>query len=229
MRWVLVALLAGCVSGRDGTAVGNPTMDAQLARVDGAVVETAMVETDRVVFSACDGTVTTANPGILDLVARDPVPMPASPLCGIDVVTARKLRIEGTTAAGREMRVEIDTAGIRITPVSSGIGPQHYVLEIGVPGWLNVADEDGDVEIDPNDDAHAGLLRAIETASGLFVDGDDDGAVSDGERAAGAVAGSQAFASGDTDDEPDSGEDTEETGDDTESDTDEDTDVDTDV
>ena len=56
-RYAVLLALVGCFADRSGTAVGNPTMDAQLARVAGATVDSATLPVKSVSFALCDGSV----------------------------------------------------------------------------------------------------------------------------------------------------------------------------
>ncbi len=186
-RLALFAVLGGCFVDHTGTAVGNPTMDAQLARVAGGNVDSAILPVARVEFTACsDGTVTTATPGTLDLLARDAIAMPDGAVCNIDVIPSDRLEVTGTTAGGHSFRVRMETAGIRLSPVSAS--PGAYVLEFGTPDFVDVSGAVDDVLIERGVPGYDAVLLAVETGSGLYVDGDQNGRVSDTERAQGPVA-----------------------------------------
>lgn len=186
-RLALVALLGGCFVDRTGTAVGNPTMDAQLARVAGGAADSAILPVARVEFTLCaDGTVTTVTPGTLDLLARDAIAMPDGAVCNIDVIPSDRLEVTGKTDNGHTFRVRLETAGIRLTPVSAS--PGAYVLEFGTVDFVDVTGATGDVLLESGVPGYDAVLLAVETGSGLYIDGDQDGRVSGTERAEGPVA-----------------------------------------
>lgn len=217
-RLALFAVLGGCFVDRSGTAVGNPSMDAQLARVSGGTAASAILPVERVEFTDCaDGTVTSSAPGTVDLLARDAIAMPDGAVCNIDVIPNDRLEVTGTTDLGHTFRLRVETAGIRLVPDSAA--PGAYVLELGTPGFLDLTGATDDVLIEAGTGGYDAVLLAIETGSGLYVDGDQNGQVSDAERDVGPVATATPLGSAPSDT------------DDTDTDTDhtDDTDVDTDT
>lgn len=179
--WLMVGLVGCMVQAEDGTAVGNPTMDAQMARVQGATTSTGRLPVDRVVFTGCDGTTVVEEPGNLDLVGADPLPMPDIPVCRIDVIPRYNLELSGTTLAGGGLQVALALPPLTVS-IPAGVSNRHLVLELGAPGWLDVSAEAGGVTIAPGSPTHDALVAAVVAGTSLFDDADSDGQVDDEER-----------------------------------------------
>ena len=194
--WLVLALV-GCATEApppNGTSVGNPgKVSYRLApptEIDVVEASLQSVTTDLV---GCDG----ARESVVaaedeDLVVGDAEVMPPGTWCGL-TLSVDVLTVDGTAG-------EI-TASITLEPPwvltlwmaePVVVDETEYVLEIGEPGWVTAGQlaPEGDLAgtITPESDVAPLIAQNVAVGTGLYLDGDGDGVVSDAERQAGTLA-----------------------------------------
>lgn len=201
----LVALVACEARVSDGVAVGNPTMDATLARTDGVVVDRAVVSLGRIALAPCDGgPLAVVDGGSYDLARGASFALPAGLYCRMDLPFEGTLELRGQGASGGVLEGAIDLSALRFALADAdAVGRRTaYVVEVGPPGWLDPVranlDAGDEVHLEAAHPAYSDIRDALATRSALFVDANEDGAVSDEERAVGAIAGSMEYLPVDT-------------------------------
>lgn len=194
--WIgLGALVVGCrVDYRTpGTSVGNPgEMAVRWAPGAGAEVS-GTVPVAALVATPCLGG------GELRVeVGRDLEPgpgesleLPAGKLCQLRLEVSGPVALQITDGEGAVAAADLVVSTIRLSSPGVEVDGQAFVLELGQPDWVAAGSVD-----------EVAMAEVLARASGLYLD-DGDGALSEAERAAGAVAG------GDDrhEDEDDTGED----------------------
>lgn len=170
----------------EGTSVGNPTemtvvaaesADLQLS-AGGVSLETASFwlddETDLVEFGQD-----------VDLFTPDAVELPSRSWDVLVLELAAPLWLEGTTSAGQEVSITLAVESVALVGPAVFFDGDRVVLEVGEPGWLDALELGYDpaqpLVIEPTDALHDRAAEAV-GRSGLFLDGDGDGQVSEDER-----------------------------------------------
>lgn len=186
-RMGLPALLlaAGCAPATvEGTSVGNPGLTAvRVAPADQLEPSLARLEGATVTAVSCDGARQTLVAGVeLDLLAPSQIALPAGPLCGLDVVTAAPLVVEGSDGSGAAFRAALTLPALSLAVNSLAVDGAASVLELATPGWLSPETfADGPV-IEPGDPRHDGLVELVLSGAGLYPDVDGDLALDETER-----------------------------------------------
>lgn len=184
---VIVGLgLGGC-----GTSVGNPTgMRAAVAPADDLTFEAGLARVRSVTWYDCAGGEESVSELDVDVLAGGVLPQPEADFCEVTVAFSSQVQLEGSGDSGGRFVFHLDVGQVSLVfdaPVAAAA--HDRVFELASPGWVNEAllgiDDGSDVIVERDSAAHDALVAQIRTGSGLYGDLDDDGAVSDEERAAG--------------------------------------------
>lgn len=197
--WFLA--LVGCASSfEDGVAVGNPTMDAEvaarLAPADPVALTSARLQVLSVDFTSCDGLTTLIlRPGTVDLLGGVVLPVPEGAWCTVAWSSGGDLELKG---AGGRLEGALPWPSLRFSldpEAAVGTSPAN-VLEFASPGWLApIADEvaaGGEVHLTVEHPAFDVVMASITTDSALWTD-DGDGVLSESERIEGAIGTGDSF------------------------------------
>ncbi len=202
-----LSLAIGCTPrGTDpGTMVGNPgkltaaeASDGQMRRMDLPIESTEGYTCggDRLTLVDVDGlpledtTVDLTRP--LDIGLSRNIGDRGS-LCGLNIYLSGPVKLELEGPDGGILSATLDMPQISIGGGSGEVlGVQeHMILEIGYAGWIGPAMADlsaGTAEVTINDPVGRLLLERVSYGSGVYLDVDEDGALSTYEREVGAVA-----------------------------------------
>lgn len=192
MRFLFVVTLAGCQGGVfEGVAVGNPTVNASLARTDGVGLDVARTRVTATFVGCVGAELNQLSLGAVDLVQGVAFDGPAAPTCRLGFALTDALTLLGEGDGGSfegafsPMKVEF------LPPLSTPIhGPHAYTIEVGPPQWLGAIADDlaaGEVHLDAGDPDFAGIAGLLASGTALYTD-DGDGVISAAERAAGPLA-----------------------------------------
>lgn len=197
---MLLAMLVGCLGSHQGTAVGNPTMTASLAKTTHLSVTQAKVDLDHIALIPCDGSAEVDVPGDnVDLATPRAFPLPTGVWCRVDLVLDGPMELRATGDTGHVLSGKITPGGLRFTVAQAtavGTSPS-YVVEIGGGGWLDAEAlglDAADVTLDEGSPHYAAIVTDVQTETALYVDTSGDGSLSDAERGAGPIATATPFA-----------------------------------
>lgn len=182
-----------------GTFVGNPgEATARLATYGDTITlteaEATLGFTDAV---SCSSELTSEAAAVvsLDLLADNSAPLPAGQWCALGVYV-ESILLFGGFADEAEFQISLEPGFIELASEAElSVDGDDFILELADTDWLSdeVMQEllrEGEwIVVDEDDPLAAQLSDAIVESSALFLD-DGDGALSDEERAAGAVAAS---------------------------------------
>jgi hypothetical protein len=186
----LLALLTGCSAGpREGVAVGNPGQgmtvqtepSAEVLRVNGSV------DVSELRIVTCDGDAYAILRGVtISAVGRTELPLPADPLCSVEIDFAGPLRLDGELHDGRTFDLELQLDNLIVENDTPFMNRVPLLLVLGPGPWLTAEalgfDEASEAEIDPGDPLHDDLAGLVQTRSFLCEDRDDDGMREPGDR-----------------------------------------------
>lgn len=186
-------LLAACTTPREGgTGVGNPPQaQVSLAAARGLEVHVASLPLAEVTTAPCGSRpVPTARDKKLEL--PDRVALGAGFGCGVTLVLDGPLEVRGTWhALGGPVPVDLslDVQRIELTGSIELAPGQRVHMELGHPGWLDLARDLGaGTTVDEEHPAHAALVEALAQGSALFADARDDERLTVADRQQGPVA-----------------------------------------
>jgi MYXO-CTERM domain-containing protein len=179
-----------------GTSVGNPgKVGYRIAPPTEIEVATATLQGVTTDLLGCDGSRASVLAGDdEDALTGDRVPMPPGTWCGltlaIDVVSVEgTFGLEGTPAS---ITLEPPTVLTLWMAEPVVVDETEYVLEVGEPGWVTSTQlpPEGDLigTISPGDAIAPLLLQNLATGTGLYLDADGDGQMSEAERQEGTLA-----------------------------------------
>jgi len=196
-RFLPLALLLACRGGPvEGTSVGNPTeLAARLAPSSDLIIDSAQVALGVASFTNGQGGVEDVDlAATVDLLDGGSLEMPELEWVSLELFFASPIELHGSTSGDAEASVTIDAESLFLTSSADAVGFDGgaYVLELGIPGWLDADsigyDPDEDLLVEPGSTEHDTLAGLVGHSSSLVEDQDGDGEVSDDERDA-AVAG----------------------------------------
>lgn len=178
---MIVALVA-CGSVRSGTAVGNPgDLEVEARSLDTTVALTgATLPLDAVTLVGCGWPgVDLAPERVLDALGDDPVGVPPGVWCGLRLVPAGPLVVEGATAAGTLFHVEL-ALGVALD-AALRVDGDRWLLDLPLPLDGPALDALGaDVVLDAADPLAAAWAEA--TVPALWEDLDQDGLLDPDDR-----------------------------------------------
>lgn len=182
-----------------GTAVGNPTDNAVSLNVRTAAAQdlewiSASVLVNALQMTTCNGEIVEqAVNREIDLLGDEDLGVPAGDWCGVSLIFGSKLSLEAVGPDDSDVKMMLELYGLALlseTPVPTE--PGAWVIELGSPGWTSAdalgATDGKKTNVNKGSDAYDALILALVEESSLFLDENQDGAVSEDERALGSQA-----------------------------------------
>jgi len=198
--FLLVILLSGCSPGQKdpgGTAVGNPG-EARLTmgENDDFTWTNAWANLDSLTAIDCEG-----NEEVVDLgeefsfLDEDVLPLPAGTFCEFDLRFDGALTVQGETSPTTTFTMELDIPddiATLYTETGLQIDETASIFEVSSPNVLTVEEldleEDTENTLTPTMGVSIQFASTVAYRSSLWLDDDEDGALSDEERDEGPLS-----------------------------------------
>jgi hypothetical protein len=184
--------------------VGNPGSSLTVAPT-GTTSQQARVRLDTLTLVDCaDGLTAEVAVGLRELPDPTPFALPSVNACSLDLHLSELIEVSGSGSGpdGHLLDLQLRPFSVSLQLAAPWLlGPMPadsegevfnaYVIELGSPGWAELATTGlaaGDVTVGPADPLHGPLQHALRQGSGLYVDLNQDGELDEAERAAGPLA-----------------------------------------